>query len=328
MPAKRIASRLAALQAADSPSERLALALDILEHEAELRAVRAAVDVVAQQPTPQARPRLLARYAWFAENGVRRDPGTLMRVALLHALRPLATHSDTPLLEQAAATYEYLPPGRSEEASPLRSAALVVLAEVDPGLATGHAVRLLADPETSRLSGEPALTAVRVLAAQGQLWPLYLHALTAHRQPGSAATPEVVAECLRCLADGLPDSLAHGLLSGTGGLDAARDEALAVGLIDLALARAGQAYAFDWLKAFLRDTRLLAAYRYAVTQIVVSHHPPLLAALAAAAAHETDRGKQTAIREALALGGGDPAVEAVRQALDRKAGQRNHHGGV
>jgi hypothetical protein len=317
MPPKKIKSRLAELEAAESPTERLAIALEILEHEAELRAVRAAVTAVAQQPTAEARPRLLARYDWFAANGVRRDPGTLMRVALLQALRPLATPADLPLLEHAASTYEYLPPGRSEEASPLRSAALVVLAEVDTRLAAAHAVRLLADPENSRLSGEPALTAVRVLAAQDQFWPLYYHALNAHRLAGAPAAPEVVAECLRSLAGGLPDSLAEALLAGPGGLDATRDEAIAVGLIDLALARASAGYASDWLKTFLRDTRLLAAFRYLVTQIVVSHHPALLAHLAAAAGREPDRGKQTAIREALALGGNDPAVEAVRKSMAR-----------
>src|SRR5215211_7318202 len=54
-----------------------------------------------------------------------------------------------------------------------RAAALVVLGEVDPTLAGFHATRLLHDSHTSPMSGEPAVTAARVLADVGQPLPLY-----------------------------------------------------------------------------------------------------------------------------------------------------------
>jgi hypothetical protein len=157
-------------QLAGSPQAQVALAIEIVEREKDVQALRAALEVLRAHPTWDARPALLARYAALAVEGVKRDAGTYLRAAILQALRPLLRPDDVPLLAQAAATYEYLPPTHSEEAGLLRSTALVLLNEVDGALAAYHAVRLLNDPETSPLSGEPALTAVRLLAAQ-DCWP-------------------------------------------------------------------------------------------------------------------------------------------------------------
>lgn len=52
-------------------------------------------------------------------------------------------------------------------------AGLALLETIDTALASYHSVRLLNDLHTSRMSGEPALSAVRFLANQGQFLPLY-----------------------------------------------------------------------------------------------------------------------------------------------------------
>ena len=70
-------------------------------------------------------------------------------------------------------TYEFLPPKKEECTGRLRLAGLSLLETIDVVLASYHCVRLLNDPYTSRMSGEPALSAVRFLANQGQFLPLY-----------------------------------------------------------------------------------------------------------------------------------------------------------
>ncbi len=80
----------------------------------------------------------------------------------------------------------------------LRGGALIVLSEVDEQVARYFATRLLADGYTERMSGEPALTAVQVLATQEEWLPIYFCAV----QSANGAPAEVVADCLRQLTAG------------------------------------------------------------------------------------------------------------------------------
>ena len=219
---------------ASDPAARAALAVKVLATEKDVQVVGAAVEVLKQQPTPEARRVLRERFEYFATDGVRRDAGTYLRAAIVQALRPIALPDDLPLLERAANTFEFLPPTRSEEASLLRSAALVTMDAVDPKRAEYHCIRLLADGYTSRLSGEPAVTAVRVLAAQGNDGPLYYYAW---HQPNPQS--DVLSECLKNLSS-VPASLMPALIEKYGASD---DEVVLVGLLDLLL-DTGAAHSF------------------------------------------------------------------------------------
>lgn len=275
-----------------------ALALDLVARDKDPRAVRAALEVLKQRPTLDARPILHARFEALAADGIKRDAGTYLRAAILQALRPIAQPADLPFLERAAATYEFLPPTRSEEAGLLRSTALVVMNELDSRLAGFHAVRLLADPFNSRLSGEPALTAVHVLAAIDHFDPLYYYAL--HQpQPQS----DVLSECLRSLA-GLPPTLVPGLVERHG---PTRDEVVLVGLFDLLLEHDDPTFVRQWMPA----TKLYAVYHYLVTRLVATPAPRWLALLAEQAERERDPRKLALLEEALALGRPDPVTQGA-----------------
>src|SRR5437868_2999019 len=132
----------------------------------------------------------------YNENGRRRDPGCFARTTLTRALRHVVRQDDVGLVERTVTTYEFMPPftgpAGGEVAAGLCSVALVTLIEIDETLAGYHSVRLLVDQYTSPMSGEPAVTAARVLAAQGQLLPLYARAL--HAAPG---VPKAVDTCHR-----------------------------------------------------------------------------------------------------------------------------------
>ncbi len=220
---------------------------------------------------------------------MRHDPGGTIRIAILRALRPLARREDTPLLERAAATYEFL---YGEATGDLRAAALIALNEVDDVLAGYHCVRLLTDPHTSAMSGEPARTAVRILALHGQLLPLYAYVTG---EGGGVA--DVLAESLRSLT-AIPASLLPPLVERYGG---SGDEIVLLGLFDLLLARDDRAAHTGFILDFLRATPLHNIYRYLVSILVASRDEALIAPLIGLAATERDRDKAAILRAALAL---------------------------
>jgi hypothetical protein len=308
---KQRVGREAELRAlAADPSAQTALALSIVAGDRDSLNLRAALEVLQAHPVGQARDVLLEAFAYFMADGVRRDAGTYLRSAILHALRPVATPEDLPLLEKAAATYEFLPPGRSEEAVLLRSTALVLVNELDDKLGALHSVRLLADRHTSPLSGEPALTAVRVLAAGERFEPLYYYAL--HQ---TAPQSDVLSECLRSLS-GLPEALRQELVEKYGDTD---DEVVLVGLLDMVLdSRDGSRF----LAGFLAKTRQLAVYRYLVTRLVAAHQEPWLAELERQAGTEIDTAKLKILEDALALGRDDPAIHRALAAVRRRRSVR------
>jgi hypothetical protein len=298
---------------AADPAAQAALAQSVLAVDKDVQAIRAALEVLQQHPTPAARPVLRERFEHYAADGVRRDTGTYLRAAILQALRPIALRDDLSLLERAAGTFEFLPPGRSEEGALLRSAALVTMDAVDPRLAAYHCIRLLADRYTSRLSGEPAVTAVRVLAAQGNDSPLYYYAL---HQPDPQS--DVLSECLKNLAK-LPAALAAGLIEKYG---ASNDEVVLVGLLDMVL-EAGDS---PFIHEFLTRTDKYAVYHYLVTRLMDRPTRAALDELGRQAQTERDPRKLSLLEEALLLGRADPITQAALAAV-RRSKQESAHGG-
>jgi hypothetical protein len=270
-------------------------AVRLAQSEKHAELLEAAFDVLVAAQHPDLRSLLLAAYAACEGGEGRSDSGCHLRTSLLQRLRPLARLEDRGLLEHALLTYEFVPPGRRwEVAANLRAQALVVLNDLDPALAGYHAVHLLNDSleHTSEMSGEPAVTAAQVLAAQGQTLPLYAYAL--REAPGRS---EVLAECLRNLA-GVPASLVS-LLQQRYGKSA--DEIILLGLYDLFLARPADEPFGRAVLEFLATTRLPNLYRYVVSMIVASRRDDLIAPLTKQARNERDPMKKAILDEALAL---------------------------
>jgi len=220
--------------------------------------------VLVRTPEPDARSALLSLYARYAENGVTFDPGGYIRAAILSALRPSLEPADCELLTAAVTTYEFPPPQFKEETAPLRGTALVALNELDDKLTRFHAARLLADEYTDPMSGEPALSAVRVLGTQVEKVLLYHYAT----RPESMTLPEVLSESLRNLTD-LPQVLLAGLIEQHG--DSQHDVVLA-GLFDLLLMHETpldeRLQSREFIADFLQTTEQYDAYRYSVATAV------------------------------------------------------------
>jgi hypothetical protein len=144
-----------------------------------------------------------------------------------------------------------------------------MLTDLDERLAGFHAARLITDPDplTSSMSGEPALTAVRVLAAQDQLTVLYGWLTSA-----GLRAPEPAAEALRAMT-GAPASIVLDLVERMG---ASRDEVLLLGLFDLLLTTPEAERFEGFVLEFLRDTELMDLFGAIAATIIAGRRERLI----------------------------------------------------
>lgn len=279
-------------QLADRPEEQAVLAASLLSPRRRRDVLQAALAVLARAAYAPARDAILGLYRHYAEQGEMRDPGCYMRRALLEAWRPLAKPDDVSLLLAAVNTYEFLPPDFREEAILLRAGALVILNELDETLARFHAARLLDDGYADPMSGEPALTAARVLASQDQSVALYAYAM---RHGGTLS--DVVSECLRNLTD-IPATLVPSLLAHYA---ESTDGIVLVGLFDLLLNHREGPLGRAFLDEYLLQGTDLDAYRYLAMTAIAHGDEMLIDTLLGAARVEQDPEKVVIMAEALAL---------------------------
>ena len=240
-------------------------------------------------PLDDARVReaLLEKYSALAPEASRRDPGCHLRTTLLRGLRGRAVADDGSLLEAALWTYEFIPP--EEVAAGLRAVALLLLGELEDQLASFHAVRLLGDRHTNRMSGEPAVTAARLLAAQGQVLPLYQRMTLPHSHP------EVAVECLRGLGEA-PQSVLGRLAQDLG---PSGDGILLIGLVDVLLDHTEADRLAPALMGVVEECPDLDVVRYAAAAIVAKRRIAPIDQLRARAGLDGERG--LLVRDALSL---------------------------
>ena len=278
----------------DSPDAQMAFALELVGRSSDMEVARAALRVLGQSGVLDANTKhvLRTRYAWFDENGERRDAGAFVRQSIVDTLWRSADLDDVSIFERAALTYEYLPPGRMEVAHSLRAAGVRALTANADRLAAFHATRLLVDAETSLMSGQPALTAIAVLAETGHSLPIYLYAV--HDGP---RLPDVLSECLRRSVD-LPALLLPGLIERYLG---SPDEMVLVGLVDLLLGHPAWLDHVDDLEGLISRTEHDAVFHYAVLAIVASRKRPLIERLIQQAGHVRTEERAKSLLEAFAL---------------------------
>ncbi len=289
------------------PDEQAKYATTLLRPRQTRDLLLAALDVLTAHPLEDARGPLLDVYDAYQRSGSARDPGAFTRRAILAALRPVATPADLPLVLDAVSTYEFLPPDFREDAILLRASALVILNEQDDLLARYHAARLLVDPYADPMSGEPSLSAVRVLASQAEYVSLYQYAM----MPAERTLPEVVSECLRNLV-GMPETLIPGILNHF----ADREEAIVqVGLVDLALGYPELSEVTDYVAEALASSTDLDAYRYLTMSLITSRNPQFIDQLLLAARFEHNPHRAAILLDALDLLGPNRDADQAREQL-------------
>jgi hypothetical protein len=263
------------------------LGLVLLNRAGNPEAIATAVGMLGDTADPRIRQAIAQKYATLNAQPRRRDSGCFQRTALVRALRGRATSDDVALLETALWTKEII--GRFDAATDLRAAALVTLNDFDGALAAYHAVRLLSDAH--EMSGEPAVTAARLLAMREQFLPLY--GLVA----SGGGTPEVRAESLRGLTT-LPVSLVTRLLEQ---YHDEEDSSVVVGLFDLLLAHPSRGSFAEFIASYLDRTTSIDLYRFVVNSIVASRDAALSALLRRPDGPGENSPKGKVLREALEL---------------------------
>ncbi|MCB0085484.1 MAG: hypothetical protein KDE47_31300 [Caldilineaceae bacterium] len=280
------------------PAEQAAHAATLLDARNGTEVILTVLQVLTRTPNAAARPALWTLYEYYGGRGQQQDSAAFLRAAIIRALREVVMPEDVPRLAKVAATYVFPPPQFKEEGSMLRSAALAALNELDNDLGRYHAVRLLANEHTDAMSGEPALTAAKVLATCGEILPLYFYVM----QDGARTLPEVVSACLGNLtslrADLLPDLLAR--FSGESN-DREASEIVLVGLFDLLLNHEEGPQALEFIAGFLQSSDQLDAYRYLVVTMATSGHSQLTDLLITQAGATTSRDKALILCDALLL---------------------------
>lgn len=296
------------------PTAQAAYAATLLAPSHPREVLAGALNVLIKRPTPEARAPLVALYDHLNANGPKRDAGAFLRSAIIDALRPIALPFDSPLLARAARTVERMPPFFRDEAAGLRAAALIALNEVDESLAGYHAVRLLIDEHTDQMSGQPAITAVRVLASQEQLLPLYL--LAVQRAP--IAQADVVSECLRNLTS-LPPSLLDELIEVR---NESSGSTVLVGLYDLLIHHRAGPQALSFLEAELVRLKDQDLYRYLLIALLSARQPQLNELVLRSGQLENDRRKVAILLESLPLFNIGPGAAELIRRLNRVARSR------
>lgn len=265
------------------PDAQYALAIEYVDRSSNLEVLRRALSIVQAAANPEARPVLHRAYS---RGDTRVDSGGFVRAAIVRALRPIVHPDDLPLLEQGLRTYQRV--GLYDTTGELRGASLLALNDLDPDLAGLYAARFLTDPENGN-SGEPALTALRILAAQQNRAPIF--AFASWRQ-GSA---DLNGEALRLLVD-LPESLVYQLIETYRDRE---DEQELLGLFDLLLGHSARTHFRSDIERFLRTTGLIDLYGLVAMQVVVTRDPDLIALLRELEASEVDRLRKSLLQQAL-----------------------------
>lgn len=267
------------------PQAQGELAATLLDRRNGMEVLLAVLPVLQKTPVASARPGLVELYQYFEENGEKRDSAANLRAAILRALRSLVEPADSPLLQRAVTTYVFPPPDRKEEGALLRAAALHAIGELDELLAAYHAARLLVDEHNDPMSGEPALSAIRVLAAFGEPLPIYGYVT----RPFEQLQAEVAAEALRNLIN-IPLPLLEGLVTRFGETPSG---IILVGLFELLLNHRMGVQKLELLQRYLHEGRNLDALRYlAVIMLASGNEQAIQAVLAEAKVASTAERKK------------------------------------
>lgn len=272
----------------ENPATQVAHAVKLIEKSRHLEAVRAALKVIGSAADPQLRPVLYRKYDWCEQHPVQRDGSGYIRAAIVRALQPIVQPEDLPLLQRALTSYQMV--GIYEVCAELRAVALVTVNDLDPGFAALFSARFLTDPRNS-FSGEPARTAIGLLAAQQNLAPIFGLASWGN------AVGEIIGEALRHLVE-IPASLVQLLAEQ---YRDSEDEQILLGLFDLLLGHPKRDEWGEEFSRFFHTTKLIDLYGIVAMQVVASRSDALIALLRNLAGTEPDRERKALLDHALEL---------------------------
>lgn len=264
------------LKSETDPERASAQALDILRDRRERQYVDVALAKLKRCTLGDSARAVLRPKAFYYLDNPERDSGCTLRDALVRLLVDIGNPADLDVYLRGIDVHEQLL--GVDVGQNLRAASLVGIGTIDPSLASACAVRLLADlDDTSRFSGEPAITAMQLLNEQGNTLPIYQYLLMlAHVPPppfpAVRVAPEVESKALELLAPDFPETLYRALAQPYLTADRAIPQ---VGIVGYVVANR-RADLRDLLEAILKSTRHDDLRRYTLIEIAASRQPPLI----------------------------------------------------
>jgi hypothetical protein len=246
------------------------LALLMLSKSRKREIVDAALNALEDAPE-SARPILREAALYYFESPTH-DKTVAAREKLLRLLTQIGNPDDKDIYLRGVNTYE-VQPLLGEVAHNLRAVALVGLALADSPLGNIYATKLLSEIEqTSVFNGEPAVTAVNLLARQEITLPIYQYLLIGGLDALEAGLNEVVGKALESLGTDFPDVLYKPLIE----LFAPRDRALvSMGLITHIVENRIVSL-YTAVQKMITDTRHDDLHNYAVVMLAASRDDKLV----------------------------------------------------
>ncbi len=308
--ARRRVDRLRALRA--SPQVLHDFAMEILVDEGSPELVKLALESLGEEIRPGDGPVLRQLYSDFDVDGVKKDPGGNVRVEVLKALWHLRSGDDMALALRARNTSERTLQANGEM---IRAAGLALLGALDPQRGCLEAVLVLgrddsnSATESSRMTGEPALTAVRLLASQQETNALLLYLLS-----GSQPTSDVVGETLRGLASLDFQTLEPILVD----LANREDDGLLVAVCDVLVELPPSPGLGPIVTKLLDSPSRGEVYEFLVSSIVASRRMDLVELVLESLPTEMSQKRLNSALQALRLAPRSPAVDSAITELETR----------
>jgi hypothetical protein len=251
-----VVARLGMLESLDR--ERAAqVAIEVIAAERVHRALEPALRLIEGDPPTGARQPLRARYFDLAEDGLHRDADCELRASIVRILRQVDSRADHDIAEAGLRTIQITPYGGVDIAQPLRAESLLLLAQGDDERADYFAAEMLSDPHTSAFSGEPAVTAIRLLDQRRQWLPIWALA----RRPGLQV--DVLAQAFASLRRAPPDLQLEAIADHLKAALARGEEGEPVALVAAeAIVLNSLAGGYELVVGVLKDTENVNLFRY------------------------------------------------------------------
>jgi hypothetical protein len=157
------------------------------------------------------------------------------------------------------------------------------------------------------MSGEPALTAARLLAALDHSASLYQYLY----QDPDETLPEVVSECLHLLTT-ISTSLVPGLIDR---FSSSNNDLILAGLFDLLISHDEGLQGEEFLISFLEESKRYDAYRYLIALIIAERRQDLLPTLLPILRFERNKEKVFILLDAFEPLNHDPEISKVIEQL-------------
>jgi hypothetical protein len=197
-------TKLQLLKNETDPERACVLALELLRDHRERQIVDAALAKLKGCTLGDSARSILRPKALYYLDNPEHDSGCDIRDALVRLLLEIGNPADLDIYLRGVEVHEQL--RGVDVGQTLRAASLIGIAMTDSALGSIYAVKLLADLEdTSRFSGEPAITAMAMLREQGDTLPIYHYLLMLRHVPDPPfpqvkTPPEVESKALELLA--------------------------------------------------------------------------------------------------------------------------------